>query len=206
MKNRILYAAALFAAFFALLAALALVSERDASQVRNAVLRLHIVANSDSETDQNNKMKVRDGIASLCSELFYGERDKSAVMAAARENAPLIEARAAEILRENGASYPVSVVVRRRFFPTRAYEGVSLPAGVYDTVDVRLGEAEGKNFWCVMFPAICVGASSSRDNLDKMSDVLSGGALELVSPRGGVRLRFAAVELLEKLKHFLRIA
>ena len=205
MKKKILYSAALLTAFFAILAALTAVSERDAAELRSAVLRLHIVANSDSEADQQAKLRVRDGVADLCADLFYSETDKESVLASARENAPLIEARATEILRENGASYPARVVIRRRFFPTRDYEGVSLPAGVYDAVDIELGSASGKNFWCVMFPAICVGASSSREKKKKMSDAVSSGALDLACSRDGVRLRFASVELFEKLKHFFGV-
>ena len=205
MKRKLICALSLFALFFGCLAVMLVISESEAQQIRDGVLRLHIVANSDSDYDQQNKMAVRDGIAELCSELFYNSDSKAQAMASAESNGDVIVGKAQEILQSRGCDDSVSVTVRQRFFPTRTYEGVSLPAGVYDTVDVEIGSASGQNFWCVMFPDICVGASNAEGNKDKMSDVLTGGALEMTTDTDSatVKFKFAIVELLENLKHLL---
>lgn len=204
MKRKVICALSIFAAFFGVMAVMLVISENDARQIRDGVLRFHIVANSDSDTDQQNKMSVRDGIAELCSELFYNSDSKEEAMDSAVRNGGLIEQRAQEILRSRGSNDSVSVTVRQRFFPTRCYEGVSLPAGVYDTVDVEIGSAAGKNFWCVMFPDICVGASGAEDNKEKMSDVLTGGALDMTTETESapVKFKFALVEIFENIKNF----
>lgn len=205
MKKGILYAGGILAAFFTVLAFLTLISEHQAKDIRDSVLRFHIVANSDSSGDQHNKMCVRDGIAELCSQLFENVPDKASAMQSAVQNSDMLSAKAEDILRTQGCGDSVSVTVGKRFFPTRTYDGISLPAGIYDTVDVSIGAAKGHNFWCVMFPDICVGASSKQTNSDKMSDVLSDGALEMVTEtsKPTVKLRFKLVEIYENIRHYI---
>jgi len=203
MKRKFIYVFALAGLFFGLLAIMVMVCESQAGEIRDGVLRFHIVANSNSEYDQNNKMSVRDGIAQLCSEFFYTADNKADAIQTAQQNSDLIVQKAEEILHTRGSDDAVCVTVRKRFFPTRTYEGVSLPAGVYDTVDVQIGTAEGKNFWCVMFPDICIGASNAVSNKETMSDVLTGGAYDMVteSKNPQVKFRFKVVEIFENIKH-----
>ena len=201
MKKRIYTAIGIFVLFFALLGLLCLWAEVPASQVRSSVLRFHVVANSDSDTDQQNKFAVRDGIANLCAKLFENSQNKQDSMDKAIQNKALIESTAEEILRQRGSAEQVTVAVRKRFFPTRHYEGVSLPAGVYDTIDVQIGKAQGKNFWCVMFPAICLG-TSSEINKEMIENTLPGDAAELVTkdtPK--VKFKFKLVEILQNFKN-----
>ena len=102
---------------------------------------------------------------------------------------------------QRGSVDNVNVTVRKRYFPTRHYNEISLPAGVYDTIDVEIGSAEGKNFWCVMFPDICVGACS-KNNKQKMADVLDGQALSIVTEdTPSVRFKFKFIEMFEGIKH-----
>lgn len=206
MKRNYLYAILLFVIFFTLIGVAVIVCESDAREIRNGVLRFHIVANSNSAYDQQNKMSVRDGIAELCSELFYTADSKQEAMTEAVNNKAVIETAARQILKERGCDDSVLVTVTKRFFPTRQYEGVSLPAGVYDTVDVVIGDGDGQNFWCVMFPDICVGASSSVSNRDKMKDVLTGDSLEMVTDQDTptVVFKFKVVEIFETVKNFFR--
>lgn len=203
MKKRLLFSAILFGAFFCMLALICFWAEDSASQVRSGVLRFHVVANSNSETDQQNKFAVRDGIANLCAELFEDSQNKQNSIEKAVQNREIIEGAAERILRDRNSLDNVNVTVRKRFFPTRHYEGVSLPAGVYDTIDVQIGKAEGENFWCVMFPAICLG-TSSETNKEIMSDVLEKDAAELVTedtPK--VKFKFKIVEIIENFKNYL---
>lgn len=206
MKAKVICSLLLFAVFFGFMTVMLIISEGEAEQIRDGVLRFHIVANSDSDYDQQNKMSVRDGIAQLCSELFYDSDTKQQAIDSAMQNSDLIVEKARQILESRGCSDEVSVTVRKRFFPTRNYDGVSLPAGVYDTVDVQIGSASGQNFWCVMFPDICIGASDSKDNREKMSDVLTGDALDMTteSENPRIKFKFALVEIFENIKNFFR--
>lgn len=204
MKRNYLFAALIFITFITVLSVCLVSAESDAAKIREGVLRFHIVANSDSESDQLNKMSVRDGIAELCSELFYSAESKEEAMRSAVSNRVTLENAAREILLERGCYDTVSLSLTKRYFPTRHYEGVSLPAGVYDTVDVIIGEGQGKNFWCVMFPDICIGASSDLSNREKMADVLDGGSLEMATDgkQSTVAFRFKLVEIFEGIKNF----
>jgi len=204
LKRRLIVTSAIFTLFFAIVFGVLHFTNKDAKNVRESVLRFHIVANSDSDIDQQNKLAVRDGVAQLCSELFYGADTKQDAIASANINAYQIEQKAQQILLENGSDDSVKMQVTKRFFPTRHYEGVSLPAGVYDTVDITIGEGNGKNFWCVMFPDICVGAATDVSNKEKLSDVLNDGALSLTTDdTPSVRFRFKLVELYESIKNFV---
>ena len=202
MKKRILVPVILFVSFFGFLAVMTLCADKTAAKVRDGVLRFHIVANSDSVSDQNAKFAVRDGIASFCNELFSESKNKTDSMEIARQNLEKIEQKATEILLERGNSDTVKAVVRKRFFPTRSYEGVNLPAGVYDTLDLTIGEAKGQNFWCVMFPGICLGTSGKMENKHKMSGVLDKDSLQLVTDdTPQIVLKFRLVEIYQTLKN-----
>lgn len=204
--KRYIYAFLILILFFVFLAVFVMLAESDAKDIRENVLRFHIVANSDSETDQRNKMSVRDGIAELCSGLFYSADSKADAIQSVTENADVIEQQALSILKNAGSNENVSVCVRKRFFPTRYYDGVSLPAGVYDTVDITIGKGEGKNFWCVMFPDICVGASTDKSNESKMSEILEGDSLAMATnpDTPTVKLKFKTVEIIENIFNFFR--
>ena len=206
MKKRILLTTLIACAFFTVLAVTLVVCESDAVKIRESVLRFHVIANSDSSIDQQNKLAVRDGIADLCSSLFKDSENKSQSMEIAKSSLKKIEAEAQKILVSRGDNSTVTASVRQRFFPTRHYEGVSLPAGVYDTLDIEIGSASGKNFWCVMFPDICLGTSTKIENTQKMSEVLSGDSLKLVTENStpAVKLKFKIVELWQNAKHFLK--
>ena len=134
-------------------------------EIYQKVLRLHVIANSDSEEDQALKLKVRDTVLSLVaectSELKTREEAESAVSSRLEE----LRAAAEETLRENGCPLPVSVSLGREAYPTREYEDLRLPAGIYSSLRVKIGEAEGKNWWCVLFPPLCTGTATAREEL-----------------------------------------
>ncbi len=201
MKKRLLLTAACCAVFFGLLFALTLSANADGERIRDSVFRFHVIANSDSDADQSNKLAVRDGVAQLCSELFENSDSKAQSMEIAENNIEKITAQAKRILELRGDDSDVTVTVTKRFFPTRHYNGVSLPAGNYDTLDIRIGSAQGHNFWCVMFPDICIGASDKTDNKQKMSTVLQGSALHMATDSGGISFKFKIVEIIENVRH-----
>jgi stage II sporulation protein R len=126
------------------------------------VMRLHVVANSDSEEDQALKMKVRDAVLAELSPVVEGTTSAQEALARAREALPRIEAAAAKVIRDQGASYPVRVELGRTSFPAKAYGSVYLPAGEYMALRVLLGDAEGANWWCVWVPYMCFADSHSN--------------------------------------------
>ncbi len=129
------------------------------------VIRLHVIAASDSEEDQNLKLTVRDAI--LDSVTAYTEEcnDKAQAEDVILSHIDDIKSQAEQALRENGSSLSVSVVLGEESYPTREYDGVRLPAGEYTSLRVMLGEAEGKNWWCVLFPPLCKDYASPKDEL-----------------------------------------
>jgi stage II sporulation protein R len=119
------------------------------------VIRFHVLANSDSEEDQALKLEVRDAVIEEMHELLIDAQSIDETRIIINENMNMIEAIAREIIIENGKDYDVTVELDNEFFPTRAYGDVVLPTGEYEALRILIGEAEGKNWWCVMFPPLC---------------------------------------------------
>lgn len=170
-------------------------------EIRERVLRLHILANSDSEEDQALKLKVRDAVVEEAAGLFDGSRDAAEALAAAEEKLPVLIAAAQRVVEEEGYDYPVHAQLCRMYFTTRQYETVSLPAGLYDAVRFTIGAGEGKNWWCVVFPPMCVSAATQSRTL---SDVLDEKQADMVTEPQRYEIRFKTVELFEGLCHTLR--
>lgn len=161
----------------------------ECNTLSNKVLRLHIIANSDSETDQSLKLLVRDEVLNL--NLFENAKAKSEAMDLAKENISLIKQTAEETLLKSGVHSDVQVQLVEMFFPFKRYDEFSLPAGVYNAVRITLGAGEGKNWWCVMFPQICVGAC-----VDKTADLSES---ELLENSVQFEARFKILEWAQKL-------
>lgn len=132
--------------------------------LRADVIRLHILANSDSQVDQAVKLQVRDNILARTGDAFSKQSSRAAAMRAAKEALPEIERIAAETLTENGFDLPVHAEVCNMYFNTRTYDDYTLPAGMYDAVRVTLGEGAGRNWWCVIYPPICVPAAKPGES------------------------------------------
>ena len=163
--------------------------------LRGNVLRLHILANSDSPEDQAVKLKVRDRLIAETSFLFDGQTELSRAEEIATENLPRFCEIAAEVLRENGFSYDVTAAVEDSFFETREYEDFTLPAGTYRSLMIRLGAGKGKNWWCVVFPAVCVPAAEG-----KLADSVSSVSADVAEHPSRYVMRFKAVEWYETLR------
>lgn len=135
---------------------------KDYDAVRQGVVRLHILANSDSPEDQRLKLNVRDKILQESAELFKGSRTKQEAEAAARLYLPQIEAAAAAEIAARGYNYPVKAKLINMYFESRSYGETVFPAGRYDAVRLEIGAAKGKNWWCVMFPPMCLPAAEEK--------------------------------------------
>lgn len=120
-----------------------------------AYLRVHIRANSNEETDQAVKYKVRDGVVEYLTPTIAGCESKQEALTAVTRQLPAIERVAERILSENGYSYGARARLTQENFPTRVYDGATLPAGVYDALILELGAGTGDNWWCVVYPPLC---------------------------------------------------
>ncbi len=183
--------------FCAVVSLLSINGEYD--QVRGSVLRLHILANSDSLYDQELKLKVRDALQSEADAIFGHCEDLAQAEAAARAGSDRLRALAEQTLREAGCDYPVTVALEETWFSTRTYDGVTMPAGKYKALRVEIGAAQGRNWWCVMFPAMCV---TGRDSLEELETVLTDGQIRLMQA-DGYDVRFKCVEWYEQVRRWL---
>ncbi len=160
------------------------------NEIENGVLRLHILANSDNEVDQAVKLKVRDNILKESENIFQSATSKEEALSNAQNSLPKIIDIAKRTLKENGFNYMVTGEICKAYFNTRQYDGFTLPAGYYDAVRISLGKAEGKNWWCVLFPEICISASAN------FGKTLSEGSKDTVENAENYKVRFKVVELL----------
>ena len=143
------------ALFFAFLVCTALWAEATQAQLAEKVIRLHVLANSDSQADQTLKLQVRDKILAQTASLLSGQESAAQAAAILQDNLDALAQTAAQEIAARGYHYPVKVCLEETWFPTRQYENVSLPAGNYQALRVLIGEGAGKNWWCVMFPPLC---------------------------------------------------
>ena len=164
-------------------------------RVRDRVLRLHVIANSDSDADQRVKLLVRDAVLSGSEGLFDGSVTAADARTALTPHLASLGACAAAVLKENGMDYGARALLTNEYFPTRTYGDVTLPAGRYTALKLVLGEGKGQNWWCVMFPPLCLPAA--RPDAGDAYAVFSGEEQKVVSPENGYRVRFKLAELYE---------
>ncbi len=168
-------------------------------QLRQNVLRLHIIANSDSSEDQALKLKVRDRILEAGKGYFGADMTVEGAIETAKKAVPLLQREAERVIAENGYDYDVKVSIGPAHFGTREYEDFTLPAGDYEAVRVVIGNGSGKNWWCVMFPLMCVPAAGEHDLREAVDD----DAAEISENADGYKIRFKVVEWYEDIKNFL---
>lgn len=169
----------------------------ECKSISQSVLRLHILANSDSEEDQQLKLKVRDRILSETGSLFESEGDLEAAEQDVKEHLEEIQAIAQDEVIKEGYTYNVHAELTNMFFHTRTYETVTLPAGRYDALRITIGKAEGHNWWCVLYPPLCVPAAEPEKEVNETLDEEQAKLVEQ-SPKYDVR--FAIVDFWETIK------
>lgn len=190
--------AVVFAAVFAAGACSVGAFAYNCSRVRSDVLRMHVIANSDCSADQQLKLMVRDAVLERGAQLFDGTVTADEARRKIEPHKAELEAAAREVIERAGYDYPVSVNVVNEYFATRCYGSLTMPAGRYTAVKVVIGEGAGHNWWCVMFPPLCLPAAQDREgNLDAFFD---DGELKVVESSGRYEPRFKIVEIIEKLK------
>lgn len=172
------------------------------TDIADSVFRLHVIANSDSAEDQNLKYIVRDKVIEYMSSISQNASSKEDVIEIAKANLDKIQAIASQTIRENGYTYSVNVEVGNFSFPSKRYGDITLPPGYYDALRIKIGEAEGQNWWCVMFPPLCFVDVTSGvvpdESKEIMKENLSKEEFDLISKNSNeVKVKFKIVEVLQ---------
>ena len=171
-----------------------------ADSVRKDVVRLHILANSDSKEDQAVKLAVRDALLKTNAEILQEGVTTENVDEHFINSREILTQTAKEVLKEHGFTYDVTVCLTNEYFSTRQYGDLIFPAGEYTSLKVILGEGNGQNWWCVMFPPLCVPAADNVDSDEnKTADYLTQSGDDLIKGGNKYIVKFKLVELYESL-------
>ncbi len=187
-----------------IVAALALTSGAVAlhtqSQLAEKVVRLHVLANSDSEEDQALKLKVRDAVLEQATETLRGADGQAEASRRLTDILPELEETARVVITANGYDYGVRAELAETSFPTKEYDGFALPAGEYLALRVLIGEAAGQNWWCVVFPPLCTAAASDVPTVALDAGLTDQEVALITEADEGYILKFKSVELWQTLK------
>ena len=167
----------------------------ECTDISDEVFRLHIIANSDSQADQKLKLKVRDRVLEYTEKLYKKAKSRYDAKKLTAENLQAIADTALRELRQNGCDCPVKAEIKKMYFDTRHYGKVTMPSGMYEALRIIIGRGEGHNWWCVMYPSMCIGASTDYDALKKKT---TGKQYDIMT-EGGFEFRFKIVEYFVKI-------
>lgn len=191
LKNAILLIFLLF--LYVFISAQSYVSAVSAD-LSNAVFRLHVIANSDSDEDQNLKLKVRDALLDYMNDICSSCTTKEESITIATEHQSEFQKIAEQTIADNGFDYSVKININNFYFPTKNYGDISLPAGFYDALRVEIGQASGKNWWCVMFPSLCFIDVSSGivddDAKESLENNLETESYSIISETDNSEIKF----------------
>ena len=174
------------------------------TNIQDSVFRLHVIANSDSEEDQNLKYIVRDKVLEYINSISANQTSKADVIKFASEHIDEIQKITENTIHENGYNYEVKLNIGNFAFPTKTYGDISFPAGYYDALKIEIGKAQGQNWWCVMFPPLCfVDVTSGivpEESKEIMKENLSDEEYELVSENNNeINFKFKIVEMFQNI-------
>ena len=169
---------------------------KTSEDISNKVFRLHILANSNSTEDQNTKLMLKNFILENSKDVIGGKTLNEAIRNA-KNNRNEITEMCNEYLKSNGIDYKVAVSVVKEYFKTRVYDDFTLPAGKYNSLKIELGEAKGHNWWCIVFPSVCLSACT-----ESMNDYLNEDEMKLVS--NTYSPKFKVVEIYESAKEKIK--
>ncbi|MBE6685354.1 MAG: stage II sporulation protein R [Ruminococcaceae bacterium] len=172
-------------------------------EIYDTVVRLHVLANSDSDEDQALKLLVRDRILEVVAPAVENCSSQSEAIAAIGGIMDEIELAAEEVVRAEGFDYDVTVEIGKEYYPTKTYESCAFPKGEYVSLRVCIGEAEGQNWWCCLFPTLCLSAArddSSKSNEDAfVSAGLTSEQYKIITETGSTKykIRFKILEAIQ---------
>lgn len=168
-------------------------TEADAA-IYTDTIRLHVLANSDSEEDQRTKLAVRDDLLLTYAEVLGASRSMEEAEETVRSLLPSMHEHVNDFLAARGANYGAEITFSVEWYDTRVYESFTLPSGYYPSLRVLLGRADGKNWWCVMFPPLCLDMATEDAPADDGLDAYSESERRLIS--GEYRVRFKLLEVI----------
>lgn len=174
---------------------------KTSERISGDVLRLHVLANSDSRTDQELKLKVRDAVLEEGKNIFGGEINVGNAREKISSEKDRLIKTARDVISQNGFDYDVDIFVKKEFFDTRSYGDLTLPAGTYTAVKVEIGEAMGHNWWCIMFPPLCLPAAQEKTDVNLYLDKQE---VKVVKSDPDYDVRFKVVEWYEKIREYFR--
>lgn len=165
------------------------------AQIYHKTLRLHVLANSDSEEDQARKLAVRDRVLLLLETKMRDCKSREQAQNVILENQEQILSACREVLAQNGSEEQVSLKLCEEYYPTRVYGDMALPSGEYLSLQIRIGQAEGQNWWCVLYPPVCLSSASSGNTLKGAG--FDKSQINLVSEERSVRyaVKFKILEV-----------
>ena len=170
---------------------------KTSEEIRSDVLRLHVIANSDSSVDQNLKLRLRDYILEEGEDIFDGSVNVENAVKKIEPKLAELENSAETFVKNAGFDYDVKITLSNEYFTTRTYESVTLPAGKYLALRVVIGSGEGHNWWCVMYPPMCVPAADKKDEIE---NVFTDKEIKLVESKPKYEPRFKVVEIYEQIR------
>lgn len=174
----------------------------DKEKLHDELIRLHVVAASNTEEDQLVKLRVRDAVIKSLQQAMADATDMTQAKEYIQDHLPQIEAAANAVLKELGTGDLATVSFVEEAFPLREYDTFSLPSGVYESLRIMIGEGEGKNWWCVVFPSLCFQVSSADVEDVAAGAGFSDGLSNAVTRQEGYQVRFFLLDMLGRLENF----
>ena len=175
-----------------------------AQTVKEDVIRLHILANSDLQNDQEVKLKVRDALLETNASILSDEVTKENAKEHFEKSKTILLKTAEKALKENGFDYNVKITLQEEYFETRVYGKLTFPAGKYTALKVVLGEGKGKNWWCVMFPPLCIPAADGIETNESTADYLTESGEKIVNGGDKYIIKFKFLEIYEEFRNKLK--
>ena len=174
-------------------------------ELEGKLVRFHVLANSDSPEDRELKLYVRDRVWAELRLLFQDDKSRAQAEARLEENLDKIANTAQQAVNDWGGDHPVSAYLIRERYPTRAYDTFTLPAGMYHSLRLEIGEARGQNWWCVVFPPICIQAAAGELEIALEAAGLTEDEITLITAgEGGYAVRFFALEVIDGVRGMFR--
>lgn len=202
MKKQTLFSLICFS--LALICLLLCASFWQRDNLYNSVIRIHVLADSDEKEDQERKLLVRDSILHYAKENLPESDNREEAKKVIAKNIRAIETLAEETLTKEGCDDKVKVMLEEEYYPTRHYESFSLPAGTYLSLKVLIGKAEGQNWWCVLFPPICLSSATDTESAFWEAGMSKDNIETVMCKEKEYKIRFKILEMTEEARRKLK--
>lgn len=175
---------------------------KDRQVLNEQIIRLHVVADTDDPVDQEVKLQVKDEVLKLVETIKNNASSKAEALERLREKLPELQKAANDVLQRLKMQYQATVTLDEEPFPTRVYDTFSLPAGVYDSLRVTIGDGEGQNWWCVVFPDLCLPAASSEVENTAIEAGFSDTLSKTLTRQEGYTIRFWLLDFFGRIQNY----